>query len=149
MESINYADKKAHINNTILVPIILCFVSMHPSSSSILPVHPPQEGNSMVSRLLCAMEQRTKENNLPRKLEDGVVGIEYLHLSERKVDHSLTAIRDSTSLGLLNYGILEDLKFGTHIIFFPFPTGFSLGVLSTWDVAFSYTKQRNLRRGFR
>ena len=98
MESINYADKKAHINNTILVPIIFCFVLMHPSSSSILPVHPPQEGNSMVSRLLCAMEQRKKENNLPWEFEDGVVEIEYLHLRERKVGHSLTAVKHSSSL---------------------------------------------------
>lgn len=97
MESINYANKKAHINNTISVPIIF-FVFMHPSLSSILPVHPPQEGNSMVSRLLCAMEQRKKENNLPWNLEDGVVGIEYVHLRERKVGHSLTVVKHSSSL---------------------------------------------------
>ena len=81
----NYVEKKAHINNTTLFPIIFFVVVflMHSSSSFILPAHLPQEGNWIVSRLLCGVEQRKKETYRPRKLGDSVVGVEYLPLREK------------------------------------------------------------------
>lgn len=128
--------------------MVFCFVFMHPSSSPILPVHPPQEGNSMVSRLLCAMKQRKKEKYWLWKLEDWVARVEeYLYLSEkggRSFCNSLVVF------GAVRLWDTRRFKIWyPHHFFFSFPTGFSLGVLSTWDVAFNYTKQRNLRRGFR